>query len=186
MRVSQLLKHLNISLDTLNQELIHMHYPQVNLNSKVSDNDYVFLSAYFASEEMNALTNAYLEAAKCRHKLDVFFLKDFKPIDQLGNIEKMLYFRWIINYGHQFLSFQMLFPNAVSLAFSEDVFEKLYKWYESWKSKGENEREKEENDALIRLVDNNTEHKRPIKTSIDEETAIMSALKHGYGDVYGF
>lgn len=186
MRVSQLLKHLNISLDTLNQELIHMHYPQVDLNSKVSDNDYVFLSSYFASEEMDALTNAYLEVAKCRHKLDVFFLKAFKPIDQLGNIEKLLYFKWIINYGHQFLSFQILFPNAASLTFSEDVFEKLYKWYENWKSKEENEREKEENDALNKFIDNNTEYICPIKTPIDEETAIMSALKNGNGDVFGF
>lgn len=186
MRVQQLLKHLNISLDTLNQELIHMHYPQVNLNSKLSDNDYVFLSDYFASEEMRALTYANLEVAKCRHKLDVFFLKDFKPIDQLGNIEKLLYFKWIINYGHQFLSFQTLFPNAVSLTFSEDVFEKLYKWYDNWKSKDINEREQEENDALDLLIDNKPKQIPPIKTSIDEETAIMSALKHGYGDVYGF
>ena len=79
------------------------------------------------SKEMTALTNAYMEVARCRKELDGFFLHSFKPIEHLGEIEKMLYFKWIIGYGHEFLSFQLLFPNEFSLEYSEDIFEKMYK-----------------------------------------------------------
>ena len=184
-RVSQLLKQLNVGLDTLNQELIHMQYPQVNLNTKLSDLDCAFLSDYFMSKEMTALTNAYMEVARCRKELDGFFLHSFKPIEHLGEIEKMLYFKWIIGYGHEFLSFQLLFPNAFSLEYSEDIFEKMYKWYDEWKSKSDYDREKEEDEALDKFIDDDTPPERPKKICPDEETAIMSALKHGYGDVFG-
>ena len=184
-RVSQLLKQLNVGLDTLNQELIHMQYPQVNLNTKLSDLDCAFLSDYFMSKEMTALTNAYMEVARCRKELAGFFLHSFKPIEHLGEIEKMLYFKWIIGYGHEFLSFQLLFPNAFSLEYSEDIFEKMYKWYDEWKSKSDYDREKEEDEALDKFIDDDTPPERPKKICPDEETAIMSALKHGYGDVFG-
>jgi len=104
----------------------------------------------------------------------------------LGEIEKMLYFKWIIGYGHEFLSFQLLFPNAFSLEYSEDIFEKMYKWYDEWKSKSDYDREKEEDEALDKFIDDDTPPERPKKICPDEETAIMSALKHGYGDVFGF
>lgn len=185
-RVSQLLKQLNIGLDTLNQELAHMQYPQVNLNSKLSDFDYKFLSDYFMSEEMSALTNAYLEVAKCRQKLDVFFTHSFKPMEQLGEIEKLLYFKWIIDYGHKYLSFQALFPNTYSMEFSEDSFERLYKWYENWKSKSDLERKNKEDEALDEFIESDSHPVTSTKMCPDEETAIMSALKHGCGDVFGF
>lgn len=185
-RVSQLLKQLNIGLDTLNQELAHMQYSQVNLNSKLSDLDYEFLSDYFMSEEMSALTNAYIEVAKCRQKLDVFFTHSFKPMEQLGEIEKLLYYKWIIDYGHKYLSFQALFPNAYSMGFSEDSFERLYKWYEDWKSKSEIERKNKEDEALNEFIESDLHPVPSTKMCPDEETAIMSALKYGYGDVFGF
>ena len=185
-RVSQLLKHLNVGLDTLNQELIHMQHPQVSLNTKLSDLDCAFLTDYFMSKEMAALTNAYLEVAKCRKKLDGFFLHSFKPINQLGEIEKMLFFKWIIGYGHKFLSFQSLFPNAFSLEYSENTFEKLYKWYDEWTSKSDYDKENEEDEALEKLIDEETQPVRQTNICPDEETAIMSALKHGYGDALGF
>lgn len=185
-RVSQLLKQLNVGLDTLNQELIRMQYPQVNLNTKLSDFDCAFLLDYFMSKEMTALTNAYLEVAKCRKELDGFFLHSFKPIEHLGEIEKMLYFKWIIGYGHKFLSFQLLFPNAFSLEYSEDIFEKMYKWYDEWRSKSDYDKEKEEDEALDKIIDNDTPPDRPTVIRPDEETAIMSALKYGYGDAFGF
>ncbi|MBR1514398.1 MAG: hypothetical protein IJ622_08930 [Bacteroidales bacterium] len=185
-RVSQLLKHLNIGLDTLNQELTHMQYPQVDLNSKLSDLDYKFLSDYFMSEEMSALNKANIEVVKCRQKLDAFFMQSIKPMEQLGEIEKLLYFKWIIIYGHKFLSFQTLFPNAYSMEFSEDSFERLFNWYANWELKSELERKNKEDEALNEFIEGDSPTIESTKRCPDEETAIMSALKHGYGDAFGF
>lgn len=122
-RVSMLLKQLNIGLDTLNRELLHMGQPIIdNINTKLSDLNYFFLVDYFQSQEMNALDKATEELNKCRRKLDDFFLREFKPIDQMSEIEKSLYFKWIIKYGGKYMSFQRLFPNANSFAFSETIF----------------------------------------------------------------
>ena len=188
-RVSTLLKQLNIGLDTLNRELSHMGQPIIdNVNAKLSDLNYAFLVDYFQSQEMDALNKAVEELNKCRRKLDDFFLREFKPIDQMSEIEKSLYFKWIIRYGGKYTSFQRLFPNAKSLAFSETIFEQLYKWYERWIMKSEEEKQNEENKAREEKWNNITYSFAPLKSGncIDEETAIMSALKNGYGDAFGF
>lgn len=188
-RVSMLLKQLNIGLDTLNRELSYMGQPIIdNVNAKLSDLDYTFLVDYFQSQEMNALNKAVEEMNKCRRKLDDFFLQEFKPIDKMSEIEKSLYFKWIIRYGGKYISFQHSFPNASSLVFSETVFEQLYKWYEMWMTKSEEEKQKEEKKARDERWNNITWTATPLKsgTSIDEETAIMSALKNGNGDAFGF
>ena len=188
-RVSMLLKQLNIGLDTLNRELKYMGQPIIdNVNEKLSDLNYVFLLNYFQSQEMNALNKATDELNKCRRKLDDFFLREFKPIDQMCEIEKSLYFKWIIRYGGKFISFQRLFPNANHLDFSETIFEQLYKWYEMWMMKSEEEKRKEEKKARDESWNNINWTATPLKSGIciDEETAIMSALKNGYGDAFGF
>ena len=188
-RVSMLLKQLNIGLDTLNRELSYMGQPIIdNVNAKLSDLDYTFLVDYFQSQEMNALNKAVEEMNKCRRKLDDFFLREFKPIDKMSEIEKSLYFKWIIRYGGKYISFQHSFPNASSLAFSETVFEQLYKWYEMWMTKSEEEKREEEKKARDENWNNITWTATPLKSGIciDEETAIMSALKNGNGDAFGF
>lgn len=184
-RVSQLLRQLNIGLDSLNRELAHMRQAQVEINTKLSDSDYLFLLDYFKSDEMVALDNAYKEVAKCRKELDAFFLHEFKPIDQLGEIERLLYYNWIIGFGRKFVSFQRLFPANSSKEFSVEEFEKLYRWYESWKLKTESERQTDE-DLAVESIVNTEQPSIPIKRLPDGETAIMSSLKHGFGDVYGF
>ena len=227
-RVSMLLKHLNIGLDRLNQELSYMGQPIIdNVNAKLSELNYVFLVNYFQSQEMDALNKATEELNKCRRELDDFFLREFKPndpiseversldsnlnkateelnkckrkianfflrefkpIDQMSEIEKSLYFKWIIRYGGKYASFQRLFSNAKSLAFSETIFEQLYKWYEMWMMKSEEEKLKEEKKARDEGWNYITWTATPLKNGIciDEETAIMSALKNGNGDAFGF
>lgn len=113
------------------------------------------------------------------------FLNKYKPIDQIGEIEQAFYFKWIVGYGQKYMSFQCLFPNASWLAFSEETFARLFNWYESWRLKSKEEIEREEKEAFHNLYDS----KQPsikCKRCPDEETAIMSALKHGCGDVFGF
>lgn len=113
------------------------------------------------------------------------FLNKYKPIDQMGEIERLFCFKWIVCYGRKYMSFQFLFPNASWLAFSEETFVRLYNWYESWRLKSKEEIEHEEREAFHKLYDTK-QHSIKCKRCPDEETAIMSALKHGYGDAFGF
>lgn len=184
-RVSQLLIQLNIGLDTLNRELTHMNVPLVDINSKLSDLDCAYLEDYFKSKEMVALDNAYSMVIKCRKQLDIFFLHNNKTIDQLGEIERTLYFNWIIEHGKKYISFQKQFPNAASLVLSEDTFKSLYEWFNSWRTKSEEEIVLAESEATEKIIDD-MQPKNKTKKCSDEETSIMSALKHGGGDVYGF
>lgn len=126
------------------------------------------------------LKKATEELNKCRRKLGDFFLREFKPIDQMSEIEKSLYFKWIIRYGGNYMSFQRLFPQTNSLTFSDTIFEQLYKWYEMWMMKSEEEKKQDWNSITWTAT--------PLKSGIciDEETAIMSALKNGDGDAFGF
>ena len=103
----------------------------------------------------------------------------------LGEIERTLYFNWIIEHGKKYISFQKQFPNAASLVLSEDTFKSLYEWFNSWRTKSEEEIVLAESEATEKIIDD-MQPKNKTKKCSDEETSIMSALKHGGGDVYGF
>lgn len=121
-----------------------------------------------------------------------FFLDKFlskpKQIDEIGTIERLFYFKWIIKYGLGFWSFKYLYPKTsplFGLDYSEDTFVQIYDWYRSWRQKSKEEIKQEEEKAWQIL----STSKRPvIKRNIcpDYETAIMSALKHGNGEAFGF
>ena len=112
-RVSKLLKQLNIGLSTLNEGVMIMHLPPLRLNTKLSDEDGKFLADYFNSAEMKALDKAQLEVISCRNRLNHFFLHDIKPIEELGLMEKRLYFKWIMSLGDQNASFRYCFSVSV-------------------------------------------------------------------------
>ena len=103
-------------------------------------------------------------------------------------IERLFYFKWIIKYGLGFWSFKYLYPKTsplFGLDYSEDTFVQIYDWYRSWRQKSKEEIKQEEEKAWQIL----STSKRPvIKRNIcpDYETAIMSALKHGNGEAFGF
>ena len=184
MRVSQLLKQLNIGLPTLNEEMACLQFPPFQLNSKLSDKDSKFLMEYFDSEEMKALNSAKLEIIKCRHRLNQFFLDDKKPIEELGMMEKNLYFKWIINYGENYVSFKNRFPFVALSSYSEEVFVRLYEWYFSWNEKNEQEKVAIETEAKKKRDE--VKMFSIIKECPDEESMIMNALENGYGDAFGF
>ena len=77
-----------------------------------------------------------------------------------------------------------MFSNASWIAFSDEKFAQVFNWYESWRLKSQEEIEHEEKEAFHKIY--NKQRPTIIKRCPDEETAIMSALKHGYGDIYGF
>ena len=184
MRVSQLLKQLNIGLPTLNEEMACLQLSPFELNSKLSDEDSKFLIDYFNSEEMQAMNSAKLEILRCRRRLNQFFLGDKKPIEQLGTMEKSLYFKWIINFGENYVSFRNRFPFVSSYGYSEETFVKLYDWYFSWVAKNEQERVAIETEA--RKKKDKAQTFSIIREAPDEESMIMNALENGYGDVFGF
>ena len=113
------------------------------------------------------------------------FLNKHKSIEQMGEIERLFYFKWIISYGWKYYSFKCLFPYASGLAFSKEMFVQLFNWYESWRVKSEEEIYQEEKEAF-RIIYAKMQPSVKCKRCPDEETAIMSALKHGYGDEFGF
>lgn len=271
--VYNLLSQLNIGLDTLNRELLHIKYSRVNDNSILSDLDYDFLVSYFQMRNERILDNKELDnyrehlerkatregflldavkkatwkALNTQQQIQLLFMRepfrsqkmnrlylafdartmsfnetalgetvnqllriddlkrpsisiddvtdsyDFflnrflikdKSIEQMGDIERSFYYKWIISYGQKYESYQYLFPNASWMAFSEEKFAQVFNWYKSWRLKSQEEIEHEEKEAFHKI--HNKHRPTIIKRCPDEETAIMSALKHGYGDVYGF
>ena len=183
-RVSQILKQLNIGLSTLNEGMMIMHLPPLRLNTKLSDEDGKFLADYFNSDEMKALDKAQLEVTKCRSRLNHFFLHDVKPIKELGLMEKRLYFKWIMSIGDQYASFRYSFSVYRYQEFSEKLFAKIYEWYVSWNAKSSEEQyaieayfRKKIEDSVSFLV---------VEESPDDEYTIMKAIGNGNGDFFGF
>lgn len=132
---------------------------------------------FFTIEDVTDSYDFYLDKFLNKHKL----------IDEIGTIERLFYFKWIVKYGLEFWSFRYLYPKAslFGLAYSEETFDQIYNWYKLWRQKSKEEIMQEEETARHHLID----AKRPIirrKICPDEETAIMSALKNGNGDAFGF
>lgn len=185
MRVSQLLKQLNIGLPSLNEEMACLQLPPFELNSKLSNEDSKFLIDYFNSEEMRAMNSAKLEILRCRRRLNQFFVGDKKPIEQLGMMEKSLYFKWIIKFGKKYVSFRNRFSFVSSYGYSESVFEELYEWYFSYIAKSEEEKASIEAEAQ-KIRENAKLNSIIFRESPDDESMIMNALENGCGDVFGF
>ena len=98
---------------------------------------------------MQTLVKAQFEVQRSRSQLNKHFLQDNKPIEKLGHLEKLQYFKWIIGYGKKLTSFIAKFPLACSSSnYSETAFLELFEWYSSWKKKDEKEREAIEKEAL--------------------------------------
>lgn len=178
---------LGRDLDVLNWVLLYIKHSPVKQESALSNLDYIFFEWFFRTTQMRNLVEEYKELEKRRRELSQsflnIFLKEIKPIDQMGMIERQFYFKWIIDYGQKFSSFQIIFHNASSWEYSEEKFTLLYKWYKSWCLKSKEDIELEEKKAIHAYFNS-----QPIKIKRcpDEETAIMSALKNGNGDAFGF
>lgn len=56
------------------------------------------------------------------------FLNEPKQIDEMGTIERLFYFKWIIKYGLKFWSFKYLYPKVslFGIDYSESTFVQLY------------------------------------------------------------
>lgn len=182
-RVSQLLKQLSIGLSTLNEGMMIMNLPPLRLNTKLSDKDGKFLADYFNSDEMKALDKAQLEVTRCRSRLNHFFLHDIKPIEELGLMEKRLYFKWIMSLGDQYASFRYCFSVYRYHEYSEEIFAKIYEWYVSWNAKSSEEQFAIE--ARFRKKIAESVSFLVVEEAPDDEYTIIKAIENGYGDVLG-
>lgn len=183
-RVSKLLKQLNIGLSTLNEEMRIMQLPPLNLNTNLTDEDGKFIFDYFNSDEMEALNKAQLEVISCRKRLNHFFLQEIKPIEELGLMEKRLYFKWIMSIGDQYASFRYSFWVYRYHDFSEEIFAKIYEWYVSWNAKSNEEQFAIE--AHFRKKIAESVSFSVVEDAPDDEYMIMKAIENGCGDAFGF
>lgn len=179
MRIVQILRELNISLTSLNQEMKFLRLPEFQLNDKVSDADYSFIKEYFQSEEMKELEILIQRVNDQRMLLKKIFLKTNKGIDNMGLLEKMQLFYYLKKQDDSITK-----PKVE--VYSEANLLKLYNWYINWaKLSKVQQKEREE------IIETQLEENRRLKelnefNVVDEEDSIMSALSNGYGDVYGF
>lgn len=178
MRIINVLKDLNIGLETLNNELSFLGIHIVSINDKISEKDYAFLKNYFASEELKQVDRLNMQIKIQREALKKLFLKNNPNPRSMGEFERRQYFNLIIkNESHN-----ITMPKVKE--YSEENFWKLISWYENWMKKSLIERE----NAIIQQVEEIVESrtKRMGGCVIDEEAKIMSALSHGEGDIFGF
>lgn len=179
MRIIQILRELNISLTSLNQEMKFLKLPEFQLNDKVSDADYSFIKEYFQSEEMKELEILIQRVNDQKMLLKKIFLKTGKRIDDMGHLEKMQLFYYLNKQEGSITK-----PKVE--VYSEANLLKLYNWYTNW-SKLTKVQQKERE----KIIETQLEENRRLKelrefNAIDEEDSIMSALSNGYGDIYGF
>lgn len=179
-KILHILKELNISLETLNQELAFLGLNNFDINQRISLKDKDFLVAYFNSEQMVAIDKLKHEMAILHNELKSFYLKhNPAPID-MGKLEKEQYFKFLL--GHKNSSA----PNVTK--FSEEAFWELYNWYINWEKKSKTEQ--------LSIIDNVSkdileEADDECKTnnridSLDYESIYISAIRRGEGDICGF
>lgn len=177
MRIINVLKNLNIGLETLNNELSFLGIHIVSINDKISEKDYAFLKKYFSSEELKQVDRLNMQIQIQREALKKLFLKSNPSPHSMGEFERKQYFNLIIKSERH----NITMPKVIE--YSEENFWKLISWYEKWMKKSPIERENEimQEEEIIE-----SRTKRRKECVIDEETKIMSALSHGEGDIFGF
>lgn len=183
-RISKIIKELNISISTLNEELSLLSLPVFNINSKVSDEDANFIIDFFNSSEIAKIDELRQQIAKNRIELKKFFLKRNKSPKEMGLLEKMQLFNYI-NSKEQYTKTK---PKLKE--YTEDNFWELINWFDKWnkmtdkeKSEAEKEKTEVEEDWFDQLEEQKIFRDDNV---IDEESAIMSALANGDGDAFGF
>ena len=176
-RISKIIKELNISVSTLNEEFSHLNLPSFDVNTKVSDEDASFIIDYFNSTEISEIDELKQKIAKNRLELKKFFLKRNKSPKEMGLLEKIQLFN-LINSKEKYTISK---PKVES--FTEENFWILINWFDRWNKMTDEEKSEVEED----WYDQFEEKKKTRECNvIDEESIIMSALANGYGDNFGF
>ncbi len=177
MRVIQILRELNIGLTSLNQEMRFLRLPELQANDNVSEADFSFIKEYFQSTEMKELEILNKKVTDQKMLLKNLFLKNSINIDKMGQLVKIQFFNYINENENSITKPKVDF-------YSETNFLKLYDWYINWRKLTK----EQQLEIEIKTLETDGKENRKFRDSsvIDEESNIMSALRNGYGDLYGF
>ncbi len=170
MKIAAVLSRINMSLNSLNEELKKLGIPEVHLNSKLSDEDFYFLIEYFESNEYKEIERLRCLIANHYRSLELLFLKRNQNPHIMGEMEKRQLFRLIKEKEQS----NPLCPKG---EYSAENFWAVYNWYYSWLNKTPSEQE----DELYELYEDDIDDKETahstkiiVRDVIDWEGAIMS------------
>ena len=201
MRVHEILRKYNIGLSTLNDYLELVNLDKVEINTKLDKNDFIFVCRLLDSknlkkyEEIAQELNHKLYLAK--EELHKELLNKMPLLEEMGLLQRKYYFRKITSCYYRVIDKYQL---PISKEYTDDSFKTLYKLYMD----GELGRLmikmnsdflqlmktiRKENNQISKWVeeyDGDIDSHRTNQKIVDGESEIMSALRHGDGDLFGY
>ena len=201
MRVHEILRKYNIGLSTLNDYLKLVNLDKVEINTKLDKNDFIFVCRLLDSknlkkyEEIAQELNHKLYLAK--EELHKELLNKMPLLEEMGLLQRKYYFRKITSCYYRVIDKYQL---PISKEYTDDSFKTLYKLYMD----GELGRLmikmnsdflqlmktiRKENNQISKWVeeyDGDKDSHRTNQKIVDGESEIMSALRHGDGDLFGY
>ena len=127
------------------------------------------------------------ELLQIKKELQTELINVKKPIEEIGLLQRNYYFKkikndfWKVIYKNHLLS---------SLDYSDEAFQKIYQLWTSGELNKLEERSltlsEEDEQVLYESISPQKGNTEKYTNIIDEETEIMSALRNGDGDLYGF
>lgn len=190
MRVYEILKSYNIGIDSLNDYLEFAGLDKVNVNSRLDEIDYNYICKLLNSSHISkydeVLSTMHKNLQQIKKELQKELLNVNMPVDNIGLLQRKYLFKKIMNDY-----FKVIVKNHLlsSLDYSNESFEKLYLlWSSGELKKMEKQRymlSEEDEATLYDSICSEKEKENCIKL-VDGESEIMSALRNGNGDKYGF
>ena len=201
MRVHEILRKYNIGLSTLNDYLELVNLDKVEINTTLDKNDFIFVCRLLDSknlkkyEEIAQELNHKLYLAK--EELHKELLNKMPLLEEMGLLQRKYYFRKITSCYYRVIDKYQL---PISKEYTDDSFKTLYKLYMD----GELGRLmikmnsdflqlmktiRKENNQISKWVeeyDGDKDSHRTNQKIVDGESEIMSALRHGDGDLFGY
>ncbi len=201
MRVHEILRKYNIGLSTLNDYLELVNLDKVEINTKLDKNDFIFVCRLLDSKNLKKYEEI---AQELNHKL--YFAKEelhkellnkMPLLEEMGLLQRKYYFRKITSCYYRVIDKYQL---PISKEYTDDSFKTLYKLYMD----GELGRLmikmnsdflqlmktiRKENNQISKWVeeyDGDKDSHRTNQKIVDGESEIMSALRHGDGDLFGY
>ena len=187
MRVHEILRQYNIGLSTLNEYLEMVGLDTVEINTKLDEKDSNLVAKLLNSknlknyEEVVKEMNNKISLTKTELRKELF--DEMPPFEEMGIMQRKYYFKAIrSNFWRTIYKYPML----RSENYSDELFGNIYNLYVSGKLKELDEQRIEE---IGKEIEENIQYKvYPIhdRYDVDEESMIMSALRHGDGDLFGY
>lgn len=186
MRAYAIMKKYNIGIETLNDYLNLIGFEKIDFNTKIEDSDFEFICKMLESncvkEYDDIIDNYYIKLYRARKKIRKEFTGKMPRYEDMCLLLKKYYF---IKIKNEYKSTIDYFDLPVSDNYSEESFSYLYNNYVNFKL----DELKEKHDGYCYYHDDESKKDYDYDYDdnvIDDESKIMSALRNGEGDKYGF